>query len=297
MKEPHVLRGIGYGLVLVLAGVWVSACAQPQPRKPDVEYVPTPQRVVEEMLKLVAVKPTDVVYDLGCGDGRVVITAAKRYKARGVGIDIDARRIKESRANARRAGVTNRVKFLQQDLFQTDIGEASVVTLYLLPSLNQKLRPKLLSDLRPGTRITSHDFDMGDWNPDRVVYVQGPTYEHTVYYWVIPANVDGAWQVSLPNPAGERRYLLRIQQQYQEVRGTLSADGEAVVINNAMLTGDRLSFTVTTGTAGEEVTMAFDGRVSGDAMRGGVDVQGGPTAGRFAWSAQRDGRSSSAPRP
>ena len=105
MKGLHVLRGVGYGLVLVVAGLWVGACAQPKPKTPDVEYVPTPQNVVVEMLQLLAVKPTDIVYDLGCGDGRVVITAAKRYKARGVGIDIDPQRIKESRANARRAGV------------------------------------------------------------------------------------------------------------------------------------------------------------------------------------------------
>src|SRR5215510_14951819 len=187
MKRPHVLRGFGYGLALVLAGLWVSACAQPQLKQPDVEYVPTPQNVVAEMLRLVAVKPTDVVYDLGCGDGHVVITAAKRYKAHGVGIDIDPKRIKESRANASRAGVIKQVKFLQQDLFETDIREASVVTLYLLPDLNRKLRPKLLSDLRPGTRVVSHDFDMGDWHPDQVIYVSGPTYEHTVFYWVIPA--------------------------------------------------------------------------------------------------------------
>ena len=243
MKEPHVLRGVGYGLALVLAGLWVSACAQPPTKKPDVEYVPTPHNVVGEMLQLLAVKPTDVVYDLGCGDGRVVITAAKRYKARGVGIDIDPQRIKESRANARRAGVVKRVKFLQQDLFETDIREASVVALYLLPELNRKLRPKLLSDLRPGTRVASHDFDMGDWHPDRVIYVRGSAYEHTVYYWVIPANVDGAWQMSVPSPTGERRYLLRIQQQYQEVRGTVSAEGEAILISNATLTGDHLGFT------------------------------------------------------
>ena len=176
-----MLKGIGYGLILVLGGVWVGACAQPQPKTPDVEYVPTPQNVVVEMLQLLAVKPTDIVYDLGCGDGRVVITAAKRFKARGVGIDIDPQRIKESRANARRAGVASRVKFLQQDLFETDIRDASVVALYLLPDLNRKLRPKLLGTLRPGTRIASHDFDMGDWHPDKVIYVKGPVYEHTVY--------------------------------------------------------------------------------------------------------------------
>ena len=296
MKEPHVLRGIGYGLALVVAGLWVSACAQSQAKKPDVEYVPTPHKVVGEMLQLLAVKPTDVVYDLGCGDGRVVITAAKRYKARGVGIDIDPQRIRESRANARRAGVDKRVKFLQQDLFETDIRDASVIALYLLPELNRKLRPKLLSDLRPGTRVASHDFDMGEWNPDRIIYVQGPTYEHTVYYWVIPANVDGAWQMRVPTPTGERRYLLRIQQQFQEVRGTVSAEGEAILISNATLTGDHLRFMVTTGIQGEETKMSFDGRVSSEVMHGSVEVQGGPMAGRFDWSAQRDGRSPNATR-
>jgi SAM-dependent methyltransferase len=291
MKQPHVIRGIGYGLALVLAGLWVSACAQSQAKKPDVQYVPTPHKVVGEMLQLLAVKPTDIVYDLGCGDGRVVITAAKRYKARGVGIDIDPQRIRESRANARRAGVANRVKFLQQDLFETDIREASVIALYLLPDLNRKLRPKLLSTLRPGTRVASHDFDMGDWDPDKVIYVQGPVYEHTVYYWVIPANVDGAWQVSVLTRTGERPYLLRIQQQYQEVRGTINAEGQAILISNATLTGDHLRFTVTTENRGGEVRMSFDGRVNSDAMRGSVEVQGGTMAGRFDWSAQRDSRS------
>jgi SAM-dependent methyltransferase len=287
MKEPHVLMGVGYGLALVVAGLWVNACAQPQLKKPDVEYVPTPHNVVGEMLQLLAVQPTDIVYDLGCGDGRIVITAAKRYKARGVGIDIDPQRIKQSRANARRAGVVNRVKFLQQDLFETDIREASVVALYLLPGLNVKLRPKLLSDLRPGTRVASHDFDMGDWHPDQVIYVPGSAYEHTVYYWVIPAHVDGTWQMRIPAPTGERRYLLRLQQQYQEVRGTLSAEGEANLISNATLSGEHLRFTVTTGSQGAEMTMAFDGQVSGDAMRGSVEVQGGAMAGRYDWTSQR----------
>jgi SAM-dependent methyltransferase len=271
-----------------VAGLWINACAQPQPKKPDVEYVPTPHHVVAEMLQLVEVKPTDVVYDLGCGDGRVVIAAAKRYRARGVGVDIDPKRITESRANARQAGVVDRVKFLQQDLFETDIREATVVTLYLLPQLNRQLRPKLLSDLRPGTRVVSHDFDMDDWPPDKVIYVPGSTYEHTVFYWVIPANVDGVWRMSVPAPTGERRYLLRIQQQYQEVRGTVSAEGEATLIANATLTGDQLRFAVITGIKGEEVRMSFDGRVSGDAMRGSVEVQGGAMAGRYDWTSQRE---------
>jgi SAM-dependent methyltransferase len=290
MEERHVLRGVGYCLALILAGLWVSVYAQPKLKKPDVEYVPTPHKVVAEMLRLVDVKKTDVVYDLGCGDGRVVITAAKDYGTRGVGVDIDPTRIKESRANARRAGVVNRVKFLQQDLFETDIREATVVTLYLLPELNRKLRPKLLSDLRPGTRVVSHDFDMGDWHPDHVIYVQG-SYEHSVFYWVIPANVDGAWHLRVPAPTGERRYLLRVQQRYQEVRGTVSAEGEAILITNATLSGDHLRFTVVTGIQGEEVRMSFDGRVSGDAMRGSVEVQGGAMTGRHDWTSHRDAAS------
>ena len=291
MGGAHALRWFVYCLTLVVAGLWISACAQPLPKKPDVEYVPTPYHVVAEMLQLVEVKPTDVVYDLGCGDGRVVITAAEHYGARGVGIDIDPDRITESRANARQVGVVDRVKFLQQDLFETDIREASIVALYLLPQLNRQLRPKLLSDLRPGTRIVSHDFDMGDWHPDKVIYVPGSTYEHTVFYWVIPANIDGEWRMRVPTPTGERRYLLHIQQRFQEVRGTASAAGEASLITNASLTGDHLRFTVITGIQGEAMRMSFDGHVSGDAMRGSMEVQGGAMVGRYDWTALREAAS------
>jgi SAM-dependent methyltransferase len=298
MEARHVLRGVGCCLALILAGLWVIADAQPKLKKPDVEYVPTPHNVVAEMLRLVDLKKTDVVYDLGCGDGRVVITAAKDYGTRGVGVDIDPKRIKESRANARRAGVADRVKFLQQDLFETNIREASVVTLYLLPELNRKLRPKLLSDLRPGTRVVSHDFDMGDWHPDHVVHVQG-SYEHSVFYWVIPANIDGGWRLRVTAPTGERSYLLLLQQRYQEIRGTVSAQGKATLITNATLTGDHLRFTVSTGVQSEEVMMSFDGRVSGDVMRGSVEVQGGAMAGRYDWTSQRDavGTDNAPPRP
>jgi tRNA G37 N-methylase Trm5 len=148
----------------------------------DVPYVPTPQEVVDAMLELAKVTGADVVYDLGCGDGRVVITAAKVRGARGVGVDINPERIKEANRNATQAGVTGRVKFIEQDLFQADIHEATVVTMYLLPKVNLKLQPKLLKDLKPGTRIVSHAFDMGDWKPDREVDVNGST----IYFWTIP---------------------------------------------------------------------------------------------------------------
>src|SRR5574341_434156 len=172
----------------VLTNVLLIECARAQEQIPEVPYVPTPDKVVEEMLRLANVGKNDVVYDLGCGDGRIVITAAQKYGARGVGIDIDPERIKESNENARKAGVTDRVKFLQQDLFTTDFREATVVTLYLLPALNLKLRPKLLSELKPGTRIVSHAFDMGDWKPEKVVNVPSDVdQERTVYFWVVPA--------------------------------------------------------------------------------------------------------------
>ncbi len=170
-------------VLLLTAG---PALAQTKPaaptRGPDVIYVPTPPQVVERMLALGKVGKGDVVYDLGCGDGRVVIEAAKRYGVRGVGIDIDPQRIAEANANARAANVTHLVEFRLADLFETDLKEATVVTLYLLPSLNLKLRPKLMKELRKGTRIVSHDFDMGDWKPLQTASVNG----RTVYLWTIP---------------------------------------------------------------------------------------------------------------
>jgi hypothetical protein len=158
---------------------------QPQERAADVPYVPTPQPVVDAMLQVAKVGKNDVLYDLGSGDGRIVNTAAQKFGTRGVGIDINPERIQEANENAKKAGVTDRVKFVQQDLFTTDFSEATVVTLYLLPEVNVKLRPKLLSQLKPGTRIVSHAFDMGDWKPEQTLNVEGKT----IYYWVVPEKV------------------------------------------------------------------------------------------------------------
>lgn len=159
-----------------------SPSIQAQQRQPDVPYVPTPQTVVDRMLTIANVNKNDVLYDLGSGDGRIVITAAQKYGTRGVGIDINSERIEEANNNARQAGVTDLVEFRQQDLFQSDLSEATVVTLYLLPEVNLRLRPKLLKELKPGTRIVSHAFNMGDWQPQRVEQVDGST----IYYWVVP---------------------------------------------------------------------------------------------------------------
>ncbi|MFB2876789.1 class I SAM-dependent methyltransferase [Floridanema aerugineum] len=168
----------------------VQPTAQVQQREPDVPFVPTPQEVVNKMLEVANVNSKDVVYDLGSGDGRIVITAAQKFGARGTGIDIDPQLIEQSRANAQTAGVADRVQFRQQDLFQADLSNATVVTLYLLPEINLQIRDKLLRELRPGTRIVSHNFDMGEWKPERVERVQTGIREHVVYYWVVPEQVS-----------------------------------------------------------------------------------------------------------
>src|SRR5262245_28639418 len=171
----------------VLAALVVPSSAQQAPlRSPDVIFVPTPQEVVDAMLKLAKVTKNDVVYDLGSGDGRIPITAAKTYGARGVGIDIDPQRIKEATENLKTAGVGDRVKFLNQDLFTTDISEATVVTLYLLPSLNVKLIPKLNKELKPGTRVVSHAFDMSADGTERKARETLNVNGRTVYFWTIP---------------------------------------------------------------------------------------------------------------
>jgi 2-polyprenyl-3-methyl-5-hydroxy-6-metoxy-1,4-benzoquinol methylase len=159
-----------------------QAQRQPASQTPDVIFVPTPQDVVDDMLRLANVRKGDVLYDLGSGDGRIPITAARRYRIRAVGIDIDPERIREANENARRAGVTNLVQFKQEDLFKADFSDATVVTLYLLPDLNVKLRPRLWEELKPGTRIVSHQFDMGTWKPEKKLESNG----RVIYFWTIP---------------------------------------------------------------------------------------------------------------
>lgn len=179
------MKTIKNSLGTLLVTLWATALVFAQetaPRTPDVPYVPTRQEVVDGMLKLAKVTKNDVIYDLGCGDGRIVITAAKEYGATGTGIDINPERIEEARANAAKANVTDKVKFVQGDLFETDFSKASVVTLYLLPAVNLKLRPILLEQLKPGTRIVSHAFDMGDWEPEQTITVDGAT----LYFWTVP---------------------------------------------------------------------------------------------------------------
>jgi cyclopropane fatty-acyl-phospholipid synthase-like methyltransferase len=171
--------------VLAGLGVAVSGCASPG-LDLDVPYIPTPQPVVNAMLRLASVRNDDVVYDLGCGDGRIVITAARDFGARGVGYDIDPRRIEEAKTAARSAGVSGRARFAVQDLFGADFSEATVLTLYLLPEMNAKLLPKIRSELRPGARVVSHQFRIGDWQPERIESAWFAERDHPLFLWIVP---------------------------------------------------------------------------------------------------------------
>lgn len=266
-------------------------------RAPDVRFVPTPEQVVMEMLRMAKVTKEDIIYDLGCGDGRIVINAAKAFGARGIGIDIDPERIKESTENALKAGVADRVKFLQQDLFTTDLREATIVFLYLLSELNERLRPKLLRELRPGARVISHEFDMGDWKPDdkgmmpdmEIHYdLKRPSKKDLYYYfWVIPADAAGQWRWSLPVKSGGQEYLLRLSQKYQEIDGFVRSGDREIPISDAQLSGDRISFTFKNEVDGAAVVMRFSGRVNKDAIEGTAEIEGGLAAGQHTWIARR----------
>ncbi len=191
MRRPMTVLSRAAACAVLLACAVALAQPPPQRVKKDVPYVPTLPELVDEMLKLANVGKDDVVYDLGSGDGRLVIAAVKKFGAkRGVGIDIDLQRIEESNANARAAGVSGRVRFVRQDLFEADIGEATVVTLYLLPEINLRLRPKLWAELKPGTRVVSNAFDMGDWKYEKITIFG----EQPIYFWTIPKRPPAAKQ-------------------------------------------------------------------------------------------------------
>jgi SAM-dependent methyltransferase len=222
----------------------------------DVPYVATPPAVVDEMLRMARVASTDVVYDLGSGDGRVVITAARKFGARGVGVEIDPAMVDRSRANVARAGVADRVRILQQDIFDTDLSPATVVTLYLPPYLNLRLRERLL-ELRPGTRVVSHSADLGDWKPDRRTAIA-----KDVLLWVVPAKVAGRWMARI----GERRLVLRFEQRFQQVSGDAVLDGEPAGVWEAKLDGTRLRFVIVDPQT--QTGWYFSGSVSGHAIAG-----------------------------
>ena len=249
----------------------------------EVPFVPSPQVVVDEMLRLAAVTKDDFVIDLGSGDGRILITAARKFGARGLGVDLDENLIFQSEEFAKQAGVAGRVEFLRQDLFKTDLTRATVITMYLLPGVNMRLRPVLLG-LKPGTRIVAHDFDLGDWRPDVKV-----TIRKNAMLWIVPAEISGRWRLQLPLPAGAQTWELNIRQKYQEIDGVVRvADRPPGGLWQPSLRGDKVSFVLVDNTDRDnEANLYFEGVVNGGVMEGELRRGVGETQTRHRWRAER----------
>lgn len=259
-------------LVLLLAGGGATAViAAPEDDQYDVPYVPTPMKTVAKMLDIAKVGPSDIVYDLGSGDGRIVIAAVRDYGARrAVGVDINPVRVREANENARRANVTDKVKFVEGDVFEFDFSEATVLTMYLLTEVNVRLRPRVLSLLKPGTRVVSHDFDMAEWEPDDIASMD--SFRH-VYLWIVPARVEGTWEISVAER--DAKYSFAIEQEYQRVAGRFEAGGRTFQVQGGRLSGERIDFTGRAIEGDRDVAARYVGKVIGaDAMEGTVEFNG-----------------------
>jgi hypothetical protein len=280
------------GAAMVL-GVAIAARAA----EPSVPYVPTPQEVVERMLEIAKVGPQDYLIDLGSGDGRIVVTAAKKLGARGFGVDLNPVRIKESVENAAKAGVSERVAFYQRNLFETDLSDATVITMYLLPRVNLELRPKLL-ELKPGTRLVSHDFSMDDWKPDAYVEMAvkekygNAGGESSIYFWIVPASVAGKWQWQLTVGGKPQAYEVTLEQKYQMISGAVRVGGRSVKLQDARLRGDEISFSFSADVNGSPFEHGFAGRVTGNNIEGTVNLAGSRSRGQFEWNATRGAKTS-----
>ena len=257
----------------------------------DTPYVQTPQNVVDRMLQVAHVGPADYVIDLGSGDGRMVITAAQKFGARGFGVDLDRRLVELANRRAAAAGVADRAVFYERDLYDTDLTAASVVTIYLLPEVNLMVRPKLLATLQPGTRIVSHDYNMGDWPPDDQMVLDAPDKpvgrdkKSKVFFWVVPANAAGKWRWELPLAGKAVAFNLSIAQNFQTITGTVTVDGQAWPLENARLRGEEISFTVNDPRT--KTRFAFAGRIAARGISGEVRVDSANAQRQLQWDAAR----------
>ena len=250
----------------------------------DVPFVPTDYAVVDSMLSLVNPRKGEKLYDLGCGDGRIVIRAAKNYGADAVGIDINPERIKESNENAKKEGMTGKVEFKEQNLFETNFKDADVITMYLLSWVNLRLRPLFYRDLKPGTRLVSHAFTMGDWEADKIVEVErldGFGVSH-VYFWIVPANASGDWTYD----TGNNPHALHIDQKFQKITGTIEVRGNKREVPGMTLTGDHIQFASVVTRNDSTFTYSYDGRVNGDRITG--TINNSVTKTTTKWEAKRN---------
>ncbi len=290
---PAILRRAMLCLAALAASLIASSLpAQEQPADgpritEETPFVISPTPVVETMLKMAGVRGNDFLIDLGSGDGRIVITAAKEYGTRGLGIDYDPRLVKRATENAQKAGVAGRVTFVQQDIFKSDFRQASVVTMYLLPEYNAVLQPKLLA-LRPGTRIVSHDYGIGDWQPDAQKKIPVPDKPvglekaSMIYFWVVPARVEGTWKARVPGEKGWTDAQIHFEQHNQRIDGEAYLDGKSFPLERASLSGEAISFRVQEG----DRTIRFNGLVANSRIAGEVAVSGGRA---YRWRALKSG--------
>ena len=287
MRVTTRRRNLGGALTGLLASFALSAAPV---FAADIErsggpYVPTPQVVVDQMLRMANVAESDFVVDLGSGDGIIVLTAAKQFKASGMGVDIDPELVKSSNDSARKLGVADRVRFLQQDVFKADLSQASVLTLYLLPDMMLRLRPKIFNELKPGVRVVSHDYHLGDWQPDDQISFEVPEKEAvngvpkaTISLWYVPAKVAGKWEVKV---SGGETYEFTLRQRFQNLEGSVAVGGKPVRPRQLTLRGSEFSFTLPDGKG----MARFSGRVKDGAMDGLVELPGAKAPAR--WSAVR----------
>jgi hypothetical protein len=266
-------------LTVTFAAAVFSTAALAQEGKGDVVYVPTPQVAVDEMLKMAKVSANVFVIDLGSGDGRILITAAKKLGARGLGVDLDTVLLKRARDGARREGVADRVQFVEQNLFETDLSRATVITTYLLPEMNEKLRPRILA-LKPGTGGVAHDDDMGEWQPDEQKMLIVP--ENTVgdpgksylFFWVVPAVIAGEWESLIYTGGRGVIYEFDFDQSFQVVSGDVRVDGKATRLPIFNVRGDRVSFELDAPLGTRLVKQRFQGQVRQDMIEGTVTIAG-----------------------
>ncbi|HLF39563.1 MAG TPA: class I SAM-dependent methyltransferase [Burkholderiales bacterium] len=278
---------------LLVALPALSLAADQHPHA-DVPFVPTPPGVVDAMLGLAGIGPEDFVIDLGSGDGRIVIAAAKLRGARGTGVEIDGALVWDARREAQRKGVAGRVEFIEQSLFLSEIGQATVITMYLSPRLMMQLRPRLFAELKPGTRIVSHDFDMESWRPDARVTVPVPDKPYgpsssEVYLWIIPANAAGAWRWRSSDGAAAVEYELTLSQTFQMLEGKALIGGQPGRLEGGGMRGAEIRLMLTAEVGGRTLRHEFSGRVDGDAISGRVKLPGG---GELDWKATRVRRGS-----
>jgi hypothetical protein len=281
-------------LLIALVFSLTAALARPVfAQAADVPYVPTPQNVVDAMLDLAQVGPNDFLIDLGSGDGRIVITAARKYGARGFGVDLDGALVSEARREAERQGVKDKAEFYARNLFITDIDKATVLTTYLFSQVNIELRPRIFSELKPGTRVVSHEFDFGNWKPDAHVRVPVPRKPYgppssDVYLWIVPANAAGRWQWRMPVDGAVVEWEATLGQTFQALAGSARAGGKPARIESGTMRGEEISLVVVADVNAAPLRHELRGRLTGDSIRGTLRVGG--TQQALDWQATRVSR-------